>query len=202
MIRNAYVWAMCVVQYVGAKVDKENYSTNMARLDNRMKHFMISYPVRPCDFFRFTKGVSHMFTNAKKQIGALAENNLSAGKVEAQKFPALVFMLSICIGTDDVILPNSSRWSRIYLPSRYQHMNVLDVVQKALSSAAELCFAMRCRDPTEAYLANLQQVFISPYFYTCSHYFNNICPYFKSCGHYFNNIFSYFNHYSNYFNLF
>lgn len=158
LIRSTFVWAMVIVHQIGVTTDIANYGNNMSLLDSRVQDFMITYAVFPCNLFKFARGVSHMFTTAKSQTPALGENNLSAGKVEAQKFPGLVFMLSVCIGTRGDIIPNRRDWSSSHLPPSYHNMNVTDVVQKALCSAAELCFALKCRDPTEKYLENLQKV--------------------------------------------
>lgn len=158
LVKNVYVWTMATVKYIGSTVDQAGYSDNMAILDNRVIDFVLRYPLAPVSLFKFSKGFSHMFTAAKSTRGALAEHNMSAGKVEGQKFPCLIFMLSLIIGCDGRILPNSKEWSAQHLPPTYHYMNVTEIVLKALSSMCEVCFALKCRDPTETYLVHLQEV--------------------------------------------
>ena len=98
---------------------------------------------------------------ASKTASSNTLSALNSGRVEAQKFPALLFLIICCIGTNGDIAPNNRKWSvdaDLARPGR--DMNPTDVILKALINCLDVVLNMKCRDPTVQQTQYMQEVML------------------------------------------
>ena len=156
---DVYQKSMECLQRIG-NIDNQHYGNNVALLDTRVKNFPINHAVTPVQLYTFNNGVSKLLT-ASKTASSKNLSSLNSGRVEAQKFPALLFIVICCIGSNGDIVPNRRQWSidnGLERPGR--DMNPTDVILKALISCLDVVLNLKCRDPTVQQTQYMQEVML------------------------------------------
>ena len=113
-MKDAFIDTMDVIWLIGRKIDPARYENNISDLDMRIINFPRKHPISPFILFPFSEGITKLQTASKEKSSKQQEGNRSSGRIEAQKFPSLIFMMIIAIGVNGEIVPNRAAWSAIH----------------------------------------------------------------------------------------
>ena len=161
LVKDVFIDTMDVIWLIGRNVDPIRYANNISELDSRIIHFPRKHAIAPFILFPFSEGITKLQTASKEKSAKQREGSRSSGKIEAQKFPSLIFMMIISIGVNGDIVPNRAAWSALHnLKGKARSMNATDIILKSLCAIVDFISAAKCRDPTFPQISRLQEVML------------------------------------------
>jgi hypothetical protein len=150
-------WSVAVVIAVSRK--DRRYKHSIAILDSRIKAFSTGHSIAPFGSHRFSDGISVLFGSGKnRDKNSLEQAVGQGGRVEAQRLSTLLWQFMLCLGTDDVILPNNKQWARDRPGLEGFRVNILGVVLKGICTVLEYVKLLSAADFTQSQIKKIQEV--------------------------------------------
>ena len=150
-------WSVALVIAVSKK--DRRYKHSIAILDSRIKAFSTGQSITPFGSHRFSEGISVLFGTGKNRDKSSLEKSVGqGGRVEAQRLKTLLWQFMICLGTDDVILPNNKQWTKERPGLEGFRVNILGVVLKGICTVLEYVQLLSAVDFTLEQCKKIQEI--------------------------------------------
>ena len=138
-------------------LDRE-YFSNVSELDRRFGLVDIHQPLPPMRMSKFSRGISDFFKG--NNCKTTRNTGLMTGGLPAWKIKPLLLLLLICLGEDEIILPENKQWcvNRLFNSRQLQFSekwSVLRTAHCALSSTLEVFFGLSKKQATISELKRL-----------------------------------------------